>query len=423
MTTLTKEETELLAKYELQRQKHRESQARYRQKLDKQAVKAYNKQYYDKKRAEINAIQSKLAKTVISTPIDLPQITKPPEKLDRRTRRGKKQAQTPQDIQPSYKTRKEPLAESTITDYIRKADIMQRLFTKTSLSPEVKAELKKLLNDNKQINDTLILSAMQYLANNKVDDTIQRLRDHYKNDNSFKSYVTTLTVIASHIPAVSKAYQTLTKTGIYVNKKVQEGREENVIDDDEKGKIISLNKQDIMTNIQKLTAPEDILLYALYTLFPARRLEWRLTRIATTETNANDLNGADNYIITTTSPMQVVFNNYKTKTTYGKQVFDISSNELAGIIHNYIKVNGLKDKDYVFHLKRDKREVISQAAFSKKVQDVFQKVYGEPISARFLRMSHVTHFLKTNPSLAAQKRLAEQMAHSVEEQARYRKLL
>ena len=120
---------------------------------------------------------------------------------------------------------------STIEDYIRKADILQRIFTTKSLSQQVKAELRKLLNDNTNINELLILNEMTYI-NNDIEPTIAKLREHYKNDNSFKSYINILAVITSHFKTLDKQiYQTLTKTNIFVNQQVQEVRENNELDE------------------------------------------------------------------------------------------------------------------------------------------------------------------------------------------------
>ncbi len=105
----------------------------------------------------------------LPTPINIQQIAASPQKNDRRTRRGKKQNATG-EIKPSYETRKEPLEYSTIDNYITKADILQRFFTKKSLSPILKAELRKLLNDILQINEDLIISEMSYI--NNVEPTI-----------------------------------------------------------------------------------------------------------------------------------------------------------------------------------------------------------------------------------------------------------
>ena len=117
---------------------------------------------------------------------------------------------------------------------------------------DVKAELRKLLNDNKNIDENLILNEMNYI-NDNISDTINTLRTHYKNDNTFKAYTNILTVISSHLRNINKnIHQTLTKTAIYINNKVQDQRKDNELDEADHNKIIDLDKTAILSNITKL---------------------------------------------------------------------------------------------------------------------------------------------------------------------------
>ena len=153
---------------------------------------------------------------------------------------------------------------------------------------------------------------MNYI-NDNISDTINTLRTHYKNDNTFKAYTNILTVITSHLKTIDKKiYQTLTKTTIYINNKVQDQRKENELDEADYDKIIDLDKTTILSNIAKLKKIDDVLIYALYTLQPARRLDYRYVKI-TTETDINKLNDpSTNYLMISSHPYKFVFNNYKT---------------------------------------------------------------------------------------------------------------
>ena len=263
---------------------------------------------------------------------------------------------------------------------------------------------------------------MSYI-NNNIEPIITALRAHYTNDNTFRSYINVLTVITSHLTTLNKeVYQTLSKTNIYLNKKIQEKRELNQLEAGDEDKIIDLDKTVILSNIKKLTNIRDKLIYGLYTLFPARREEWRLTKI-TTETDKNKLDDpANNYLIVSTTPKQIVFNNYKTSKKYGQQEFTIDDKELDNIINEYIISKGLKNGDYLFHLDRNYKEVILQSNFSKLVSNIFNKIYDTPISIRFLRMSWISDLMNTNPTEKQKKILAEYMAHSVREQGLYNKI-
>lgn len=423
MSGLTAEEQAFLKKVEERKKKHAEAVKKYRAN-NKDKISDYNKKYNEEQKQKLNEIKSKMPQKAQQhpTPINIEQIAAVP-KIDKRTRRGKKQTEATTDIKPSHETRKEPLEYSTIDDYIKKADILNRLFIKKSLSQEVKAELRKLLNDNKSINEDLILNEMTYI-NNDIDPTINQLRTHYKNDNTLKSYINVLTVITSHLKSLNKSvYQTLTKLNIYLNNQIQDKRKENKIDEGDEEKIIDLDRTTIITNLNKLNNIDDKLIYALYSLFPARRLEWRLTKI-TTETNKDKLKDLNNnYLIISTQPKRIIFNNYKTYKTYKQQEFNIDDIELNNIIDEYIYLKGLKNNDYIFHLARDKREAIAEPNFSAKISNVFNKIYNIPISIRFIRMSHITYLLSKNPNIKQMEKLADYMAHSPDEQQRYKKIL
>ena len=420
MSGLTADEKAFLKKIEERKTKHKEASQKYRT-TNKDKITEYNKKYNEEQKAKINAIKSKIPQQE-PTIINIQQITQEPPKIDRRTRRGKKQTPATNDIKPSHETRKEPLEYSTIEDYIKKADIINRIFIKKSLSQEAKAELRKLLNDNKTINEPLLLNEMKYI-NNDIEPTISTLRTYYNNDNTFKSYINILAVITSHLKTLNKSvYQTLTKTNIFINKQIQEKRKENKIEEGDEEKIIDLDKTIILKNLNKLDNIKDKLIYGLYTLFPARREDWRLTKI-TTETNKEKLKDPINNYLILSKPKRIIFNNYKTYKTYGQQDFKIIDEDLNNIIDEYIIKNTLKNDDYLFSLERDKREAISQPNFSKLISNVFNKIYNIPISIRFLRMSHTSYLLNKNPTIKQMEILADYMAHSTEEQGKYKKII
>ena len=84
------------------------------------------------------------------TYIDVEEISRP-IKIDKRTKKGKKQA-LHMDIVPSYQTRQNPLGENSIKDYISKANKINVIFKNRKLPQPVKAELKKLFNDTIRVS-------------------------------------------------------------------------------------------------------------------------------------------------------------------------------------------------------------------------------------------------------------------------------
>lgn len=418
--SLTKEEIEFLNKIEREKAKHRESQAKYRAK-HKEEEKEYNKEYYKKKKDKIDSILKKVPPPP-PTPINVKEIINPP-KIDKRTRRGKKQT-TSVDITPSYQKRKEPLEESTIDQYISSANVLQKLFKNKVLSQKAKGEIKKLLNDNDDIDEKFLLDEMDYI-NNNIEKTIDKIRDHYTNDNTFRSYLIVLTVITSHLKTLNpQIYQTLTKIAVFMNDTIQGKRKQNKLEEKDEGKVIDLDRTTVLKNIEELNKIDDKLIYSIYTLLPARRLEWRLMKL-TTEKNDKKLEDPVNQylVILPKNNYKIVFNDYKTYKTYGQQVFDIDDIELKQIIHQYISEKGLSSGDYLFPLARDKREVVSQSYFSNKIKDVFFKIYNIPITVRFLRISHVSNLMETNPTEEEKETLAYFMGHSIDEQRKYNKIV
>lgn len=393
---------------ELKKQKHREAQKKYRE-ANKNKIHDYNIKY--NKTIKDN---KPIKEEPTPTPINIKEILTE-TKTNKRTKKNKTN-----EIIPSFKTRDENISQSSINDYISKCNIIHRIFTTKTISKSLKVQLINLFNNN-DFNEDLILSQMPYI-NNDIEPTINTLRTHYKNDNTFKTYLNILVVITSHLKTLNKSvYQTLTKLNIYLNEVITDKRKENKINKEDENKIIDLEPSSIITNINKLDNINDKIIYALYSLFPARRLEWRLTKIIFDETtNINDVKY--NYLILKDGKYEIIFNNYKTATTYGRQIFKIDNNELTNILNDYIIKSKLLNNDFLFSLKTNKKKEISQSNFSYLISNVFKKVYNIPISIRFIRMSHITSYLSKNPTIKEMELLAYMMGHSKEEQGLYKKI-
>ena len=393
---------------ELKKRKRREASKKYRE-ANKEKIHDYNIKY-NQTIKETKPIKEEAT----PTPINIKEILTE-TKTNKRTKKNKTN-----EIIPSFKTRDDNISQSSINDYISKSNIIHRIFTNKTLSKSLKVQLINLFNNN-DFNEDLILSQMTYI-NNEIEPTINTLRSHYKNDNTFRNYINILVVITSHLKTLNKSvYQTLTKLNIYFNNVITEKRKENKINKEDENKIIDLDKSAIITNINKLSNIDDKIIYALYTLLPARRLEWRLTKIILDETtNINDIQY--NYLILKNGKYEIIFNNYKTATTYGKQIFKIDDNELTNILNDYILKSKLLNNDFLFSLKSNKNKVISQSNYSHLISNVFKKVYNIPISIRYLRMSHITYHLLKNPSIKEMELLAYKMGHSQTEQGLYKKI-
>ena len=318
------------------------------------------------------------------------------------------------DTVTSYITRDTKLEPATIDNYIRKLYMINRIMLGNPLTANTKTELLKLM-DNKLFNEKRLFENMTYL--NDIETVIKSLRDKYQNDNTFMSYLIALTVVLSHIPSLRSDYLKTTTLTKNLSKQSQDKRDENIADDPDK--IIDVSNRDqLLENIKSLPNITDKLIYALNTLIPPRRLEYRFV-IITDEIDPNMLKDTNNYLVIR-GKWRFVFNEYKTAKSLEQQVIPIPD-DLKEILLSYIKSKRLNIGDYLFHLGRDKRESISQPNFSKKISQVFEKVHGVAISNRYLRYSASTTANNQNLSKKDREQLAYDMGHSLNQNLSYSK--
>ena len=431
MTTLTTDDKQFLMKMQKQKENNRLRQQKYLNKVKdnkefKQQKAEYQRQYRKQLKDKFNELQGIIETKQVGAPqpININEITASKPISRRQKIYNKKQNIITAEITPKHKNREQPLEQSTINIYLEKLNIIHKHLTNTPLSSKLKQELTKLLNGNPSITNYIILN-MPYL--NDIEKTIQDLRQIYPNDNSFKSYLIPLTVELSHLPTLNNQYQIITKVAKNINDIVQTKRESNILPKSDEIKIIDLNKNIILSNLKKLPNIEDRLIYGLYTLFPSRREDdYRLMRL-TYDKNANDLDKDFNYLQNLKDgTYKFIFNQFKTKKTYtknGGQIFKVPD-DLQAIITEYVNDKQIKENEYLFYSHNNHKELIAQSNFSAKISNTFKKIYGVPISIRFIRKSHATYIYKeefNNKMTSAQvKEYREKMAHSANESDNYR---
>ena len=423
---LSAAEEKLLQQYEKQRLKHNTAQARYR---DKQKQK--NPNYKDQYNAYMRTYNANLSKMIRSLKERLTAQPVIPDaevllEMSEAPKQGRgRRRKADVDIVPSYLLRQQEgkkLKAGSLGDYLKKANVIQKKFKNKSLSPQAMAELEKLMTDDPTANQALILKEMDYLKD--VDNMIHTLQGLYPNPNSLKSYNNVLTVITSHLKDFNKVHQQLTRINIEINKRIQEKRDDNVLEDDDKDRIIPLDKPTISDGLDALKDMREKLIFGLYTLQPCRRLEYRFMRI-TKETDKDKLDDDnDNYLVIT-PPFKFIFNNYKTNDKYGQQEIPVMDGELINLIKKYIAYYKLKVGDYLLGQTTDKNKVISEPNFSNKLTQVFNKVYNVHTSLDFIRKSHIIAFLDQPKKLSnnEKKQFAEFMSHSTDEQTKYYKIV
>ncbi len=128
-----------------------------------------------------------------------------------------------------------------------------------------------------------------------------------------------------------------------------------------------------LKNLNLLENIKDKLVFAVYTLQPARRLNWRDV-VLTTETEEMELEDDDLIFWSISSKgKKVIFNNYKTEIKYGQQVFKLTDPELSKITDTYINIRKLKAGNYLFSLETDKKRPIANQFSVKKWSKYFIK--------------------------------------------------
>jgi len=320
-------------------------------------------------------------------------------------------------ITPSHiKQGKKELKEATIKQYV---DIIARLHRRT-FSPNKDGDLDDVLlhifsgKDIQPYHLKYIKSKCRYICYNLP----KYLEEIYPNKNSLKvnlvPYVTLAGYLADHEEKYKILHNYLSKYIIDLNKAYESKRDDNEVDADDVGKIITDYSMDtLLNNANKFNDITDKLIYSIYTMLPPRRLEYTSVIIGThTGTRIRD---DTNYLIKKGgSPSYFVWNDYKTSKAYGRVIVDIPP-ELSKIIKEYMMINKIKTGDKLLPLQRTN--------FIRLIKKIFNKIYDADISLRWLRISFATYINGLNTSNNVKTKLALEMGHSSAQSSRYKKIL
>jgi len=401
---LSKEELDFLNKIEKRKEKHLEAQKKYREK-NKNKIFEYNKKYYydnKQKYENLKHIDDINTDAYININNDIIK-----QNLDNTSDNNK-------IIIPSYLRKDYNVKPTTILLYFKKSIILyKKLFKKNSIDDDLKNNLFYLFS-NEPFDEKIILDKFNIF--NDIDNTINILLNIYKNKSSFNSYLNILCIISSRLKTINNdIYQKITKLNINISKDILEKRGENILNDIDKKKIIDINdKKTIYDNINKLKNIKDKLIYSLYLLFPSRRLEYRVLKY-------NNLNNIDvlndfNYIYhnQTLNKFYLIFNDYKTKKYFKKQIFEITDTILISIIKTFINAKNIQNNDFIFN--------ISQSNFSKTINKIFSSIYNENITLRYIRISWSIYINDMKICINDKTKLAEMMGHTYQQNLYYNKI-
>ena len=304
------------------------------------------------------------------------------------------------------------MCEKTAVDYINKISVVHKIVSEIELDKDL---LKTVLIGKGTKEDEKRLKAnMEYLDN--IEVLIKTIEDRYSNLQSRKAHLSSYMTLISYLSNIKKgAYEIIRQKFEEANNEIYGIRGDNQRAKNEE-MIDIFDEEDIARRADDLNM-EDKIIYAYYTLQPPRRCEdvYMLTVIKSSEDN---LDNDKNYIVIDedNSPIEVIYNKYKTNKIYGRQTIKISNEILKSIIREYIYKNDIKEGERLY------RRFSTANTFGDAIKRVFSKVYGKKITLNNIRHSYITWEMRELRSVNYLSNLAMMMGHSMGEQQLYRRI-
>lgn len=234
------------------------------------------------------------------------------------------------------------------------------------------------------------------------------------------SYLGALVALTSRTSGLETAYKTYSDIYNRLAAEYKADRDDNKITANEKDRLLPWDT--IVGGLSKVSSPDDKALYAVYTLQPPRRIiDFSRMKVTNRPVDALDLRFNWLLIDRNGTPVEFIYNRYKTAKDYHTQKFPIESAELAGILRSYIPYKGLHAGDMLFSNQSGMRYRAN--AFSGMLGTMFKKYLGVRISVNLLRHSCIIAFLNERQrTVAEKKQLATKMGHSIHMQGLYHRI-
>ena len=246
-----------------------------------------------------------------------------------------------------------------------------------------------------------------------TDRVVGFVNGYFRSPNSRVSNISAIASILQVMPEYEAEYEVYSKLLLEEKREILKNAEENKTTPKEQKNILSWDKlKDLYKN--ENMSPEHRALIALYTLIPPRRIQdMQLLTITNTEVNNNP---NLNYIVVKRGiPTKLIFNEYKTRQTYGVQSFDMTK-DLANALKPYIRDKKVGDPIFP---NKDNKYIKN---FSEYLTSIFKKYTGKNISVNLIRHAFVSDYLKKNTSIAEKKEISNKMSHSITSQGFYNRI-
>ena len=310
---------------------------------------------------------------------------------------------------------KNKLKTNTITTYISNLKNINRLFFDEEINEDVITKLSDLFQEK-----TKEIDYHFKILDVPETEVIEKMKIKYTNIGTYNNYLNIIVKIAKLLnvekPLIFEEFK-ITSIQDRKNK-----REYKII---QKNKIISLEEDEIikiLKNKNHFKKPDSKLIYALYTLLPARRCDYRLLKLYDPKIKQDE---NYNYVYVLNNKIYFIFNEYKTQKKYNKQEFSFDNKLLISIFNNYIKNQNIKPNNLLFMTYcdyKDKKE-LSSATWGNRVETTFYNVYGVDIGVNDMRHNWANY---VNENIAKKsvneiKETTDYMAHSIETNLTYRR--
>ena len=334
----------------------------------------------------------KLEKTV---PINIPTL----EQKDQKEEKEQKEPDTCEQLfEKVYQAKIKYYANLSIPRKIKRDSVLQ--------------QFKKIVNLHRKIFGTLTdCNNLNFLKD--TDKVISFVNKQYKTPNSRNSQIQAISSILQVLPQYKDEYTFYSKFSTKERQKINKEAEKNLTTAKEIPNILAWDGLKDLYKNEKMS-PEHRALIGLYTLIPPRRIQ-DMQLLTMTDTEVNDNPNLNYLVVKRGIPTRLIFNEFKTKQTYGIQSFDIAK-DLADALQPYIKDK--KPGDPVFNTKNNKHI----KNFSEYLTSVFKKYTGKALTVNLIRHAFVSAFLKKNTSVADRKAISNKMAHSVAVQGLYNRI-
>lgn len=186
---------------------------------------------------------------------------------------------------------------------------------------------------------------------------------------------------------------------------------------------------------------DELCIYAVYTLFPPRRVQdYAFMRVhyTTDGVSMESLSRDSNWLVISRAGRAsfLVFNRYKTDRVYGHTTFDLlhmeynvvfpgSSTRLSGLLSDYVRERGFSEGAVLFP--KDDGSMFKASSFGARVKALFLRVTEKGVGINVLRHSYISHALDQKQGhgiLSGNQRssIARAMSHNVLTQAEYQRI-